>query len=175
MGKLDTFKIDLKGLSAESTVFEYSLDKDYFDDIDSGEIKGGDLHTTLTVRKVADNFELSFHTEGVVIVTCDLCLDDMSLPVTTDNKLVARLGDCRDDDDELLTIPADDGVLDVAWLVYEFVALAVPMRHVHEEGKCNPDMIRRIGQLAVGNNTDSGETADPRWNELEKLKSIIKE
>ena len=89
MGKLDTFKIDLKGLSTENACFEFSLDKAYFDAIGSEDLKGGDLHTTLQVRKVAGNFELSFHTEGVVTVTCDLCLDDMSLPIATDNKLVA--------------------------------------------------------------------------------------
>ena len=123
---------------------------------------------------MAGNFELSFHTEGVVTVTCDLCLDDMSLPIATDNKLVARLGDEFDDSDEYIVIPADEGILDVAWLIYEFVALAVPMRHVHEEGQCNPDMIRRIEQLVV-DSSDDDEAVDPRWNELKKLKSTIKE
>ncbi len=176
MGNLDIFKIDLKGLKAEITDFEFSLDNDYFDAIDSGELKGGCLHTTLQVRKVAGNFELSFHTEGVVTVTCDLCLDDMSLPITTDNKVVARLGDEYDDNDEFITIPADEGILDAAWLVYEFIALAVPMRHVHEEGKCNPDMISRISQFSVDNSLEEDEEiVDPRWNELKKLKSTIKE
>ena len=174
MGKLDTFKIDLKGLSTENACFEFSLDKAYFDAIGSEDLKGGDLHTTLQARKVAGNFELSFHTEGVVTVTCDLCLDDMSLPIATDNKLVARLGDEFDDSDEYIVIPADEGILDVAWLIYEFVALAVPMRHVHEEGQCNPDMIRRIEQLVV-DSSDDDEAVDPRWNELKKLKSTIKE
>ena len=174
MGKLDTFKIDLKGLNTENACFEFRLDNAYFDAIGSEDLKGGDLHNTLQVRKVAGNFELSFHTEGVVTVTCDLCLDDMSLPIATDNKLVARLGDEFDDNDEFIVIPADEGILDVAWLVYEFIVLAVPMRHVHEEGQCNPDMIRRIGQLVV-DNSDDDEAVDPRWNELRKLKSTIKE
>ena len=174
MGNLDTFKIDLKGLSTENACFEFSLDKAYFDAIGSEDLKGGDLHTTLQVRKVAGNFELSFHTEGVVTVACDLCLDDMSLPIATDNKLVARLGDEFDDSDEYIVIPADEGILDVAWLIYEFVALALPMRHVHEEGQCNPDMIRRIEQLVV-DSSDDDEAVDPRWNELKKLKSTIKE
>lgn len=174
MGKLDTFKIDLKGLNTENACFEFRLDNAYFDAIGSEDLKGGDLLTTLQVRKVAGNFELSFHTEGVVTVTCDLCLDDMSVPIVTDNKLVARLGDEFDDNDEFIVIPADEGILDVAWLVYEFIVLAVPMRHVHEEGQCNPDMIRRIGQLVV-DNSDDDEAVDPRWNELRKLKSTIKE
>lgn len=174
MGKLDTFKIDLKGLNTENACFEFRLDNAYFDAIGSEDLKGGDLHTTLQVRKVAGNFELSFHTEGVVTVTCDLCLDDMSVPIVTDNKMVARLGYEFDDNDEFIVIPADEGILDVAWLVYEFIVLAVPMRHVHEEGQCNPDMIRRIGQLVV-DNSDDEEAVDPRWNELRKLKSTIKE
>ena len=175
MGNLDTFKIDLKGLKADEAHYEFRLDNACFDAIDSEEIKGGDVVVTLQMRKIAQHFELDFHTEGVVTVVCDLCLDDMSLPINTDNKMVVRLGDTYEETDEYLTIPADEGILDVAWLVYEFIALAVPMRHVHEDGNCNPDMLQRISQLSASSE-EGGEVAeDPRWNELKKLKSIIKE
>ena len=175
MGKLDTFKVDLKGLKQDISNFEFRLDNDYFDAIDSEEVKGGDMVATLQVRKVAQHFELDFHTEGKVVVACDRCLDDMSLPISTDNKMVARLGDTFEEDDEWLTIPSDLGILDVAWLIYEFIALAVPMRHVHEEGECNPDMVSRVGQLSTNVEDDDESTMDPRWSELKKLKSTIKE
>ena len=175
MGKLDKFKIDLKGLKEENAGFEFRLDNDYFDAIDSEEVKGGELMATLRVRKVSDRFELDFHIEGMVIVACDICLDDMPLSVCTDKKMVVCLGDMFDDNDDMLTIPADEGVLDVAWLIYEFIALAVPMKHVHEEGACNPDMVKLVGQLSASSDEPDEDAIDPRWNELKKLKSTIKE
>ena len=32
------------------------------------------------------------------------------------------------------------GEINVAWFMYEFVALAIPMKHVHAPGKCNKAM-----------------------------------
>ena len=46
-------------------------------------------------------------------------------------------GDEYDDDGEMLTVPITEGTLDVSWLLYEFIALQIPMRHVHAE--CDED------------------------------------
>ena len=60
----------------------------------------------------------------------------------------------------------------MSWLIYEQIVLAIPTRHVHEEGGCNPDMLARIGQMKA---PESTAEEDPRWSELRKLKSTINE
>ena len=175
MGNLERFKIDLKGLKSEKTSFDFGLDDDYFQAIGATEVKGGSLTTSLEVRKTAGVFELLFHTEGTATVTCDVCLDDMSQQVISDNKVVVRFGDVLEENGDDIVVPADEGIVDVAWLIYEFIVLAIPTQHVHEEGECNPAMLEKLAQLsAVQHNETAEDSIDPRWSELEKLKSTIK-
>ena len=47
---------------------------------------------------------------------------------------------------DLVTVPENEGILDVSWFVYEFIVLALPIRHVHAPGKCNPAMIRALNE-----------------------------
>lgn len=173
MGSLERFKIDLKGQTEENSFYEFGLDNDYFDAIGATEVKGGMLHATLDVHKTAGVYELKFHIEGEATVVCDLCLDDLQQPVITDSTIIARFGDRYADEDEVVTVPADEGILDVSWLIYEIIALAIPTRHVHAEGECNAEMLERIGEMSTQEPENS--EGDPRWKELEKLKSTIKE
>ena len=173
MGSLERFKIDLKGQTEEKASYEFGLDNDYFDAIEATEVKRGMLHATLEVHKLAGVYELNFHVEGEATVACDLCLDDLQQHVCTDNTIVARLGDLYADEDEVIVVPAEDGILDVSWLIYEMIVLAIPTRHVHAEGECNAEMLERLGKMSA-REPDNVES-DPRWKELEKLKSTIKE
>ena len=177
MGSLEQFKINLKGLKESKTSFSFSLDNEYFDAIGATEVKGGTLSVMLEVCKVASVYELDFHIVGDAVVTCDLCLDDMFLPVETSQKVVARLGQEDAEDDDVITVAKDEGVVDVAWLIYEFIALSLPTKHVHAEGQCNPEMVKRLKELEahVEADEDSGDTTDPRWSKLKELKSTNKE
>jgi uncharacterized metal-binding protein YceD (DUF177 family) len=66
-----------------------------------------------------------------------------------------------------------ENYLDLSQLFYEFVLLALPLRKVHpaQDGKstCNAEMEKKIEDAA----TSQQKTADPRWSELEKLRSRL--
>ena len=85
-------------------------------------------------------------------------------------------------------IPEEEGEINVAWFMYEFIALAIPMKHVHDPGKCNKAMSSKLSkhlrttpdemdedafvpdEAADGLVNDDTETAvDPRWDELKKI------
>ena len=172
MGSLERFKIDLRGLKSEVDAFEFSLGNDFFEDLDTTDVRGGALTASVEVRKTGGAYRLQIHVEGDATVGCDICLDDMSLPVATDYSLVVKLGDNYLEDGDFITIPAEEGTIDLAWPIYESIALAISTRHVHEPGGCNTEMADRVRQLSV---KPGGETIDPRWSELEKLKSTINE
>ena len=63
----------------------------------------------------------------------------MQQPVEATRTMKAKLGDEYDDDGELVIVPYTEGTLDVAWLMYEFIALEIPMRHVHADGQCGEE------------------------------------
>ncbi len=59
----------------------------------------------------------------------------------------------------------------VAWYLYEFIALAIPIKHVHAPGKCNPAMVRALEEhSAARSGQEDEQPMDPRWEALLKLK-----
>ena len=172
MCSLEQFKIDLKGLTAETTTLEFDLDKDFFDALDQTEVESGTLHVSLSIRKASGFFELLFHTVGTVDIVCDRCLDLMEQPIETDNRLTAKLGSTASEDDDTVTVDENEGILDTSWYIYEFIALAIPIQHVHATGKCNPAMTKALEELSADRSGDeeSTQAIDPRWEALKKLK-----
>ena len=172
MCSLELFKIDLKGLTEEVTALEWNLDKDFFDALDQTEVEGGALHVSLSIRKASGFFELQFHTVGTVDITCDRCLDLMEQPIETDNQLVVKLGPATPEDDDTVTVDENEGILDTSWFIYEFIALAIPIQHVHAPGKCNPAMTKALEELSADRSGDeeSNQPVDPRWEKLKSLK-----
>jgi uncharacterized metal-binding protein YceD (DUF177 family) len=177
MCSLESFKIDLKGLKEDNTVLEYSLDDNYFEAIDAPEVKNGIVNVSLSIRRTSSFFDFIFNIKGTIRVTCDRCLDDMNQEIDAENKLVVKYGEEYSEDDDLVTIPENDGTIDVAWFIYQFIVLNIPIQHVHAPGKCNPAMIDLLNKhLATrSGDRDDDDTVDPRWSELEKLKNNIKD
>lgn len=189
MGRFDKYKIDLKGMQADTVKYEFVLDNLYFSHIDGPEVQKGKVSVVLTVKKTAHAYELNFQTDGIVWVPCDRCLDDMEQPVSSTDKLMVKFGhEYAEEGDNLIIIPEEEGEINVAWFMYEFIALSVPMKHVHAPGKCNKAMTSKLGKhLRTNGNDDSEESdtfvgdddiiveeeveeqIDPRWNELKKI------
>lgn len=160
-------------MKGEKASFEYEMGNDFFEAVEATEVKGGKLHATVEVRKTQEAFQLCFEVDGEVVMPCDICLGDMTLSVETTGRVVACLGDTYSEDGDTVTIPEDDGTLDVAWLIYEMAVLSIPTRHVHGEEGCDPGMVSKLEELSVCN--EKGTDIDPRWSELEKIKSTFKE
>jgi len=177
MYSLEPFKIDLREAKDSEKTIGFDLGDDYFKAIGGSEVKSGTVRMDVSIRNTAGTFELRFSFRGMVNVPCDLCLDEMAQPVDGEGSLFARLGDEYSEDDDLITVDKADGLIDLSWFIYEFVALAIPVRHVHEQGRCNKEMAALLKEHEAGAATEAeqGEETDPRWSELKKLKTIIKD
>ncbi len=172
MCSLETYKIDLKGMNTEEQVLSFHLDDSFFGSLDGSQLEHGALHVSVSIRKMIGFFELQFHTEGTVVVSCDRCLDDMDQTIDTDNTLIVKLGDSYSEDDDTVTIDENEGILDLSWFIYEFIMLAIPIKHVHAPGKCNSAMTQKLEELSgtVRSSEEDGEVIDPRWEQLKNLK-----
>ena len=171
--------------------YEFLLDNDFFAAIDSPELQKGRVRVVLDVKKTAQAFELNFQSEGTAIVLCDRCLDEMDQEVTSKDKIYVKFGEAyADEGDNLIIVPEEEGEINVAWIMFEFIALAIPMKHVHAPGKCNKAMSGKLNKYLrttaddeepeemvetdesdATDVVDEGEDKpiDPRWNELKKL------
>ena len=171
MRSLEQFKIDLKALTDEVTPVAYELDDQFFAALDEVEIKQGSLHVSGSIRKAVGFYELQLDIDGTVKVTCDRCLDMMDQPIATDLELVVKLGDEYSEQDELIVVDENEAMLDLSWFIYEQIALAVPIQHVHQPGDCNDAMMRVLEEHSAARSSDAdAQEIDPRWSALLKLK-----
>ena len=190
MGKFDLYKLPLSTLSLGTHQYEYDLGNQFFKDIDGTEVQKGNVHVLLTVKNTGEIFELNFDISGVVQIPCDRCLDDMDYEVSTHEHLYVKFGkEYSEENDDVVIIPEEEGEINLAWFLYEFIALTIPLKHVHAPGICNKAMsfklrkhpARRMDDdeeddgLGTGFEDEAEELdeveneTDPRWDELKKI------
>ncbi|MFV0470062.1 MAG: YceD family protein [Dysgonomonas sp.] len=189
MGKFTIYNIPLKSLSEGVHTYEYQLDKKYFTDINDGDsdIKKGNVAVDLSIKRISSTFELNFNLNGEVVVACDRCLDDLPIEIASQNRLFVKFGkEYSEESDEIVIIPEDDGEINIAWFLFEFIALNIPIKKVHAPGKCNKMMTSKLNKHSStsSDDLDEGEadiaaddvdsendtvTSDPRWESLKGL------
>ncbi len=167
--------------------FEYILDNEFFKNIEGEDVQKGEVKVLLTVKRSVATFELNFELDGVIQIPCDRCLDDMDHEVESKETLYVKFGEeYSEESDNVVVIPESDGELNIAWFLYEFIALTIPLKHVHPAGKCNKSMSAKLRKhvARTGDEADEEDTpysdeiddtpegeveTDPRWDELKKI------
>ena len=129
VSKFDSYNIQLKSMAIGKSEFEYHLDNEFFGMIGEEEIQKGDIKCRVTVDKTQKQSELNFELEGKVVVECDRCLEEMDQPVKTTGHLIVRFGkEFKDDGDDIVIVPEEQGYINISWFLYEFVTLAIPIK-----------------------------------------------
>lgn len=188
VGKFDLYKLPLKALSEGIHSFKYDLDNDYFKKIDSPEVQKGSVKAKVQLKKTATTYELDFHLNGTVFIACDRCLDDMEQEITYTGKLVVKFGDdYSQESDEIVVIPEAEGEINIAWFLYEFIILSIPVKHVHAPGTCNKMMTTKLKKHLIHKVSEDGDEVifddfeavdeieetekdtDPRWDDLKNI------
>lgn len=159
MGK-EGYRIDLFSRGLDGKTLEYDLTDEFFQQID-GLIQRGQLHTNVRIEGNVDTaFHFTIHSEGVVYAPCDRCLADVELRIDTTDTLAVRLGDDYSDEGDIVIIPEKDGTIDLAQYIYEFIALCMPLKLVHEPGKCDEAMIARLSEHLSARSGEDDESDD---------------
>lgn len=173
MNALEQYRLELKSLPIGEHEFNFVLDDDFFKALNSEEIKSGDVSAKIHVVKTAHNITLYIDLLGVATTICDRCLDPLDIEIDTEQTLNIKFGDSYiEESDEQITIPQDDEYFDISWILYEYAVLSLPLRKVHADNECNPEMMKILHQHE-GNTADTktSETneVDPRWAALKDI------
>lgn len=171
MNTASCFKIDFGAVANDGTTLCWHLDDAFFEALDEQEIEHGSLDATLRVNKQNDAFELIFDITGTVQIPCDRCLEPMSQEIDANDTLQVRLGESFEDEGDVITIPADDPVLDVAWYLFETIVLAIPICHTHPEGECAAEMMDILADHTAKPDKahEQQPHTDARWDALRSL------
>ncbi|MDR1585014.1 MAG: DUF177 domain-containing protein [Prevotellaceae bacterium] len=155
MSKFAQYNIPLKDMTGVN-VLEYDLDDAYFKKIDSPEVQKGLVKASVRVEEKSGAFELQFLLDGYVNIPCDRCLSDMEQPIHCKDQLKVKLGDRFSEENEIVIVPESEGTINVAWFLYEFIVLSIPVRHVHVPGGCNKTMTSKLKKHMVRQSDEDG-------------------
>ena len=178
MNYLSQFNIPFVGLKKGVSLFNYRLDDEFFSHFSESLIHSGDIGVDLSFEKRISLYTLVFDIDGTVVVECDRCLEPYNQPLNGHYTVYLKLKDETvesNGDSDVIYITYDDTHMDVSKLIYDYVSLTVPTKKVHPdrtEGKmgCNEESLKYLNDV---NKEDTKNVTDPRWAELEKLKSKI--
>lgn len=186
MGKLSLYKIPLDELSDGTHSYSYSLDNQFFKLIDeeNSDLKKGSIQVEVMVKRNNRIFDFNFDLQGDVFVPCNRCLDELSIGVSTKNRMIVKFGkEYSEESDEIVIIPEDEGSINIAWFLFEFISLNIPIKHVHPQGECNREMFTKLSKhRAIDTNEKdededddemeeeiTGANEDNRWDSLKEL------
>jgi uncharacterized metal-binding protein YceD (DUF177 family) len=189
MSKFELYNIVLKDIINETRLLEFDLDDVFFKKIDSPEVQKGKVLAKVSVQKKISTYELKFELDGIITIPCDRCLDEMEQPIHYKEKLLVKLGDKFSEEDEIVIVPESDGAINIAWFLYEFIVLNIPLKHVHATGECNKTMVGKLKKHIIHQKSDDDDDegtvlefddddddltlndtqTDPRWDGLQNI------
>jgi uncharacterized protein len=162
------FIIPFSGLKVGNHPLTFEIEDAFFEHFEYSEIRKGTVHVDCMLDKQIRMMVLHFDLSGEVIVPCDRCGQDFSLPLAGSEKLIVKFGtEHQEETEDILVITEKEHELDVSQFLYEYVHLLLPMQKIHgtdENGNslCDPEVTRFIKE-------DEGDPVDPRWEVLKKL------
>ncbi len=138
--------VNVKELANKGGGESFRLDEGFFKQFDSEDVVGGVVDVAATAEKSQDakcDYVVRMKVKGVLRVPCTRCLDEMDYGTELEDtvKVVCVNGGADSDDEDLLEARAD-GTLDLSHRIFETLALNVPSVRVHEEGGCNPAVMK---------------------------------
>lgn len=128
MKRHNTFNIPFKNAKLGIHEYEFQVESDFFQEYESKEIEKGKFDIVIVMDKRETMLDLEFRIDGYYEAPCDRCLADIQIPVKSAQRILVKFNDFgKEDTDEVIYIGTDETNLNVADLIYEFVAISLPI------------------------------------------------
>lgn len=179
MKALTQYDIDIYGLKEKQYVFDFESKNEFFEELEQELIESGHFKTHLKLDKSATMLMLSFHIVGKVELVCDRSLEVFEEPLDIQERLILKFGDHNEQlSDEIELIRQDTVRINVASHIFEYIALALPMKKLHPRFRTDEEEIEDdeeidgilVYQTPEEETSEEPEDDDPRWAALKKLK-----
>lgn len=169
MDKLRNYDISFSGLKTGKHEFKFEIDKEFFQLFDTDqEFTNPKITVDVFLNKHTTFLEFEIKVNGTVDLACDISSEIFIHPIENQIDILVKFGEEYDDSEEdVITIPASDHDFNVAQLIYENVALAIPMK------KISPDLSEEDLKILEKFSPKENEEpkSDPRWDALKNLKN----
>jgi uncharacterized protein len=166
--------IPYKGLAEGEHEFEFVLDKAFFDEHDVLEANNGLIKAKVLLNKKSQLLTLGIEMKGYITISCDKCLELFKYPIKLKNKLVVKISEDSDDnDDEIWYVNPNDHEFDLEQYFFDSLAVSLPLQRAHPVDKngskgCDIEMLKILNKHVFSNDKLEDEN-DPRWDKLKNL------
>ncbi len=187
------FIIPFVGLKDGKHDFEFKLADAFFEENEYSLIRKGKIHVNLEFEKKETMMIGNYNIDGKVVLNCNRCNDDLEVNINGDYRLVYKFDSTPSNDESLVIVYPEEFELNVGATLLELINVSLPARAVHNDGKCNDDMLELFDEYVVNKEDDFNEEfdeldeesefennkqeeedvsdeIDPRWEALKKLK-----
>ncbi len=170
MCRNDDMKVRFGGLKSGRYKYDFKLDNTFFEECENDEMRGGNVDFEVEMEREERFLMFDFRMKGEVVTWCDRCLGEMRVPVEGEERLCVRFSDTEvSEEEDVVVLPEKATEIDLSQWMYEYVAVRMPMQHVHSEGECDPATVQYITSEEELEAKRQEET-DPRWEALKDLK-----
>jgi uncharacterized protein len=185
---LGGYRINIIGLSNKVHHFQYEIGRSLFEEYGKDLVSDGTFTADVSLDKHETFLEADFTIRGTAHLICDRSLEPFDFPINMRRKVVFKYGD-QDEEitDEITIIQRDAAWIELGQYLYEFIALAIPLKKLHprfqESADEDDDSEGKIVYTSGGtessdgddrqpghDNGDGTDDIDPRWSALKKLK-----
>jgi len=169
MKTLKMFSIPIKGLGIGKHSFEYSFSDEFFKNFEESTIKTGTFKAAVSLDKQNRMMEFHFNIEGEFTAPCDRCLEQISIPSATTDRLLVKIGDTEEEEnEEVIYIDENQQDINLAPFIYEFIHLSKPLQNVidceeNDYENCDLSVLDKMG------GPDKEENEDPTWDQLKNI------
>lgn len=167
------FDIYLPNLTKDSEIFEYQIDKTFFENFDQDILENGNLRVQAEVLKTHAMVTIHFIIDGTVDQVCDRSLEKFEEPLHINTSLFFKFGSEDEElDVNLYQIDYDTTTINLAKYLLECILVEIPFRSIHP--KYRNDNSDSASEVYFKTDEDEqNEDPDPRWADLKKLKDRL--
>ena len=179
--KQQDFSINIFSLKKGNHEFEYEINGEYLKLFNPDLVEDANLEVILDLKKSETMVEANFNIQGTVQLVCDRSLEVYPEEVNTQNRIFFKYGEeAQELSDEIEIIPFNQHEIDISHLIYEFVAIIIPMKKLHpkfQEEEDDEEFESLIYSSKEAqqeseeeqNEDDNKKDIDPRWEALKNI------
>ncbi len=175
MKALKSYDIKFSGLKNGKHQYKFHLDRQFFEHFNYDEFADCNLDILVDFNKNDQLLEFDIHSTGTVNVPCDISGEPFDQEVDGQLNFIVKFGDTYNDDrEDLIILPYNAYLINIAQQIYESVLLSLPSKRVHPDiasGKKTADNAKYIINYQdekVEENNNKNDI-DPRWAALKNI------
>ena len=172
MDKLKNYDVSFSGLKDGKHTFQFEIEKAFLQLFDTEEeFTNPKIVADVLLDKHSTFMEYIITITGDVELICDITNQPFNHPIENEIKVLVKFGEEYDDSDvDVITIPTNDHAFNVAHLIYEDIALSIPMKKISPDVTDEDlEILEKFSPKEVEENEE--QQSDPRWDALKNLKN----